>query len=275
MTAVESRRQAFDISRVVNGTFGPLKRNPGTFFGLAALLSGLPQAAFQVLQRQAQSSAGLVATSAGSLATVGLWILLSLLMVLVLWALSGMLQAALVYGVAEDLNGRRARFGDCLSTGFRFALPVIGISVLYGLAIALGFVLLIVPGVILAIRYIVAVPAEVMERAGVLGAFGRSANLTKGSRWAIFALMLVYAFLALIVEMVIGGVMAAVIFGSGAAAAAAAISSVSGSVVAAMSGILVGTVTTPIGAAAIASIYVELRTLKEGADPTSLAAVFD
>ena len=105
--------------------------------------------------------------------------------------IAALVQGALTRAVVSANEGRRASFGECLATGLHVFLPLIGLSILFSIGVGIGFVLLFVPGIILLLMWAVAVPALVVERTGVFGAFGRSAELTKGSRWKILGLFLV------------------------------------------------------------------------------------
>lgn len=80
--------------------------------------------------------------------------------------------------------------GGYRATGFG---AVFGVCLLSNLGIILGLVLLIVPGVFLAIRWFAAVPALLGEEASVTGALGESWEKTKGHGGAVFgAMLLVY-----------------------------------------------------------------------------------
>jgi uncharacterized membrane protein len=246
MTAMAETPSRFDMGRVVQRTFGTVGRNWVTFALLALPLSVIPQGLLQL------QIAG-IRTGANT-SMLGFGGLLSLI------ALVGgfILEAALTYGSVIDLNGRRPSFGDCLSVGLRNILPLIGLSILMGLAIAAGFVLLIIPGVLMALAWSVAVPSLVVERTGVFGAFSRSADLTRNHRGAIFLLSLAFAILSLIIGAVAGAIMSF----AGTAASVVILGIVRGA-------------ETLIGAAGIAAVYSELRSIKEGVGPEHLAAVFD
>ena len=110
---------------------------------------------------------------------------------LVMMVISALVQGALTRATVSANEGIRATFGQSLSAGLQVILSLIGLSILWSLGVGIGFVLLIVPGVILLMMWAVAVPALVVERAGVFAAFSRSAQLTKGARWKIFGLSLV------------------------------------------------------------------------------------
>ena len=67
-----------------------------------------------------------------------------------------------------------------------------------------GAILLLVPGLILAVMWSVVAPACVVERTGVFGAFSRSQELTRGYRWPIFGLYVAFFVLMIIISAVFG-----------------------------------------------------------------------
>lgn len=169
----------------------------------------------------------------------------------------GLLSATLAYAVFRSLQGERAGIGEAISKGFGVILPVIGASILLGIVIFIGSLLLIVPGVILACMYYVAIPAIAVERIGVGAALARSAALTRGHRLSIFVLFLL---------LVLGGL------GLGAILVAALVASpTAGLIVAALVTAIVGIV----GAVTHAVAYHDLRVVKEGVSTSTLVAVFD
>jgi uncharacterized membrane protein len=132
-------------------------------------------------------------------------------------------------------------------------------------------ILLIVPGIMLYIRWSVAAPALVEERIGVFDALGRSSDLTDGARWKIFGLELV----ALVGYWMFSGAVAAILFSmyggmEGMRATAAtgfpltyyAISAVSSTITSAVWGVIQ------------TALYVELRNWKDGPPTDALAEVF-
>jgi hypothetical protein len=170
MTAIEARGEAFDLGRVVTRTFGSVSRNAATFFALGVALVGLPQAILNFMQVQLNPASAALAgesRSPGEMITYGLLMIGFALLSIVL---SAMLQATIIRGVVEDLNGRRVNIGESFSAGLGVSLPVIAISIMVGLGVFFGLILLVVPGLMLAIRWIVAVPSRVMERPGVFAA---------------------------------------------------------------------------------------------------------
>ncbi|HEX7187116.1 MAG TPA: hypothetical protein VF423_02745 [Actinomycetes bacterium] len=123
----------------------------------------------------------------GLLLTSSLGVLGDLLGLLVLVISSALVQAALVHAVHDIRDGRAD-----LTVGatVQAARPVVGrvavASILAGVAIGVGLVLLIVPGLILFTLWAVIVPVLVLERVGVGACFGRSMELVRGHGWQVF-----------------------------------------------------------------------------------------
>ncbi|MCK6574976.1 hypothetical protein L6V77_28220 [Myxococcota bacterium] len=174
---------------------------------------------------------------------------------------------AISYGVMQDLRGRPVGFGECLSVGFGAMPRIIVISLLTGLATLAGFLLLIIPGVIVSVMLSTAPVVGVVERLGGVEALKRSASLTEGHRWQIFALYFVLGLLILAPSVLVG-VMAG---NPGATLDEVYATIVQVSIIGDAAGVLVGA----LFATAPAVIYHALRTQKEGADTEAIASVFD
>jgi hypothetical protein len=72
--------------------------------------------------------------------------------------------------------------------------PLVLISILYVVGVVIGFILVIIPGLVLMTMWSVVVPVEVLEHRGVLGSFARSRHLVRGNGWRTFGvIVLVYA----------------------------------------------------------------------------------
>lgn len=69
-------------------------------------------------------------------------------------------------------------------------LPYVGVKILTALAVLLGLVLLIVPGIIAALALMFATYLVIDRKLGVIEALKESARLTKGNRWNLLILML-------------------------------------------------------------------------------------
>lgn len=105
---------------------------------------------------------------------------------------NGLTTATLVYGSFQDLRGQRAGIGECFARAVAVLLTIVLGALAYSIVMSLGMALLLIPGLIILVTYWLYAPAIVVERLGVGGAFTRSADLTRGKRWPIFGLMLIY-----------------------------------------------------------------------------------
>ena len=250
--------QRFELGRVVSQTAGLIGRNFVPFFILALLFSGLPYLMVLTLQPmliQPDSPAASGATIA---------ILTLLLTVLPAFILQGALTRASI----DDLGGKGVSVPAALQAGLRYILPLLGLAIVVGLGVMVGILLLIVPGVILAICWSVSSPAVVVEKAGVFQAMQRSLDLTRNHRWSIFGLLLLYVLVVWIVSIVV-----LLIF--------------QGSIMPAPGEVMQPTIVTAIvlgiiqafealvSTVGVAAIYFELRRIKEGVDVSELASVFD
>ncbi len=62
------------------------------------------------------------------------------------------------------------------------------------------------PGVLLALRWSVAAPVLVLEGRGIPEAMGRSADLTRNRRWAVFLLFLIYFGIEFVLQAILAAV---------------------------------------------------------------------
>jgi hypothetical protein len=117
------------------------------------------------------------------------------------------LQGALAEAVQDVRDGKQD-----LSLGETFRrvqprLPALIVAgILAGLGIAIGLVLLIVPGLFLLTIWCLIVPAIVLEGKSAGEAFGRSRELVRGHGWNVFG-VIVLTILAVIVASIVVGLL--------------------------------------------------------------------
>jgi hypothetical protein len=111
--------------------------------------------------------------------------------------------ATSAWTVAGVLEGRSPRLGEMLTQGLSLFPPVMAVQVLYLLGTMGASLLLVVPGIIVALMWILASSALVVERLGVVDALKRSRALTKGHRWALLGLLLTFGLIVVAIEWVI------------------------------------------------------------------------
>ena len=164
----------------------------------------------------------------------------------------------MIHGALQDIRGHPFDIGASIRRSLSRMLPVIGTAICAFAVVALGFVLLVVPGFIFVTMFYVVIPVCVVESLADPKSWP-SRELAKGHRWQIFAIYLVPAILLGICHFLLhrfgiryGGIM-------GYAAGIFLLTAIGGTYQA-----IVNIVT-----------YHDLRSTKEGLDVEHLAAVFD
>jgi hypothetical protein len=125
-----------------------------------------------------------------------LWAMLLGLAALVVGSAS---QAAAVVAVSQVYLERPTSVGDAFFRVKGRIAVVLLLTFVMGLAIGLGFLFLIVPGILLALMWSLAIPVAVLEGKGIGDSMSRSAELTKGHRPRIFVIWLLFIILSVAV----------------------------------------------------------------------------
>lgn len=269
-----SAKPGFDFGRVLSRTFESIRDNWLPFSLASLVIIGLPYFLINLIP----AYAGLYENgmfSGNDLPDnfVGVMIAFAALGGIVVILSSFVLQASVIHAAVKGFQGHRTSFSESLVVAFKHLLPIIGFALLGGLAMMLGFLLFIVPGIILMLMWYVAIPVMVVEKTGVMGAFERSAELTSGYKWWILLAVIVLAIIGAVISAVV--LAASLIFGvptqqelmlEGAATMPVILYAVANGVATAFS--------TLVSAAGVAAIYYELRYIKEGVEAESIGSVF-
>ncbi|HEV8180106.1 MAG TPA: YciC family protein [Gaiellaceae bacterium] len=122
----------------------------------------------------------------------GLTILVALFTAVVSLVGTFWLQGALVYAVDDVRDGRiDSSIGQLFERVEPYVGRLIGAGILAGLGIALGFVLLIVPGLILLTWWCLIAPVIVLEKKHIGESFSRSRELVRGHAWTVFGIVII------------------------------------------------------------------------------------
>jgi hypothetical protein len=136
---------------------------------------------------------------------------LALVSVVISLVLATLYEGMVVQLVRDVQDGRRDNTaGELFGSVSPVLVPLIAVSILAGLGIGIGFVLLIVPGLVLLTFWSVAAPVVVIERPGVFAAFGRSRELVRGYGWPVFGTV-VLVFLLVIAASIAAALIGAVL----------------------------------------------------------------
>jgi len=175
------------------------------------------------------------------------------------FVLSILSQAVLVHASFQAMRNRAVNLGESLRVGFTRFFPVLGVALLVGILAGLGFMLLIVPGLILMTMWLIAPPVCVVEQSGPWTSMRRSSDLTRGHRWKVFGLWLLLMIISGVVSQLIELVFARFL----------------GTTVTLILTLIWTAIFGAYYAIAIVVTYHDLRVVKEGIDIEQIAAVFD
>jgi hypothetical protein len=183
---MEATANRIEPGRVIGEAFETYRDHAGALLGGALLVIGI-----------AGVIEGLLSTS-GS-------IILGFLGALVGLA-AAFLYTGYVVKLVQDVRDGRRDFS--VGELFSHAAPYLGTlalaGILAGIAIAIGFVLIIVPGLILLTIWSVVIPVVMLEGAGVFRSFGRSQELVRGHAWNVFAVVAISVALILVAGILLG-----------------------------------------------------------------------
>lgn len=180
----------------------------------------------------------------------------------------GVVEGLLVFTVVEAAMAKTAAdvyLGEPVGIAktYRYAVPLIGsllwVVLVAGLAVVGGFILLIVPGIFLLLRFYFALIVLVVEGERGTQAMRRSWRLVKGSTWRVLGITLLVALIAGVAQ----GILAAPFAIAGFVTETLALSIV-GDVVASV-------LVTPLVSLVTVLLYFDLRVRKEGFDLELLA----
>jgi hypothetical protein len=245
----------FEIGRVLARAAGMVRQRFGSMLIIALLLAALPTP-IRLLGAEAFGHA-LRGGGSGQF-------FIYLLAVLAGGVFGGLCAGALILLAIGEGDGRRVDAADALYLALRSAPRLIALYLMVWIAIGAAMLLLVVPGIMLAVSLEVAMPAAVIEGRGGARAFDRSFGLTKGARWQVFALLAM-------VWVVLGAVGFVIPSWLGPPPS---INLTAPPIAYLLIHGVVAIVSAIVAAALQSSIYVELRTWKEGAPQDELRDIF-
>jgi hypothetical protein len=121
----------------------------------------------------------------------------------IIWAV---LEAAIIRGAAQATVGDPIDIEASYRWGLRRFGSVLLVALLVGLTVGVGFLLLVIPGIIFLTFFAVSVPALVIENRRGTDAMRRSWNLVSGNFWHALGTILVAAIIAGVVSGIIGAI---------------------------------------------------------------------
>lgn len=172
---------------------------------------------------------------------------------------------ALMKSISESYLGKEVTVGEA----YRFVIPKLGsiivAAILVGVCFIVGFILLVVPGVIFSLWFALVTPVIVLENMGSTEAMSRSKALAKGNLSKIFTVSLIIGLITVIVTIIIsatGGILSLLAVGG---------NPIVMKTIQELSNLVARLIIAPVGACAAILLYYDLRIRKEGFDLEMLA----
>jgi Membrane domain of glycerophosphoryl diester phosphodiesterase len=166
--------------------------------------------------------------------------------------------------VSAAYLGEHAGAGESLRYALGRLLPLIVAYLLVTAIVLVGLVLLIIPGIWIAVKLAMVFPTVVFERKGPFGAIGRSWTLTRQNWWRTFGTLLVVFLISFVLQLVLGGVAGGILGASDSGELTVAI-------VLTLVNLLTLALTYPLWASVTTVLYYDLRVRNEAFDLQLLA----
>ncbi|MBC8126819.1 MAG: DUF4339 domain-containing protein [Gloeobacteraceae cyanobacterium ES-bin-144] len=180
--------EPIDVGACVKRGFELTKREFGTIILVGLVYFGVSMGVgfvFGLLQ----GVYGVVAGQSGAAQSQTVPIALTVVTQLVTQVLSIFLQLGLCRVGLNLVSGKTASVGMLFGEGHKL-LRTIGASIIFGFAVVIGLVLLVFPGIYIAIRYGQYMNAIVDRDLGIMDAFAYSSSITTNNRVSLFLLYL-------------------------------------------------------------------------------------
>lgn len=184
MTASALRPRS--VTEIVDAVFQIFRAHFGPFV-MGAAIAYVPAMVMQLLLLRSAGAfepgaSATASTVALSTAFGTLWFV-SMIVSMVSFAI---LTALLTVLTSQAYLGEPVDLSVAVRRALPRVLPAVGAGLAASILMGIGFMLLIVPGIYLALRFFAITPAAVLEGRGPSAALARSGELSKGRKWNIF-----------------------------------------------------------------------------------------
>ncbi len=190
----------------------------------------------------------------GMLTSAGYW-----LVILATMPLSALVYAAALRRTDAIARGEAGSFGQSFRQAGAYAVAVVVGMIGYMLVVGVGMVLLVVPGLILAVSLIVFLPAIVLDGKGAIESLRFSHKLVWGNWWRTATVYTIALIIMYVLMAVIGVVL-------GLAFAFTGVDPAATMLIDAVSSVIGGLLVLPFFCALTYEVYADLKMRKTGGD---------
>jgi hypothetical protein len=255
--------QPQSIGGVLDTTFQLYKASVMKMIPLSLLvvIAGSPQSIYMFTQGGVLSNPADPFAMLNMMSSPGYWLATAVGAMASMWMISASSLKIGAIGAGGDLG-----IGTALQRALPRLLTVVVMVILFGIALTIGAILLIVPCLILMVSLGLCFNTALFEGKGPVDALTESHRLVWGNWWRTAAILTVGLIIIIVIYLIAGviiGVLAPiVVFGGGGTENALLISLISGLLI----GVLTSLLMTPFYIALAISIYWDLKLRKDGGD---------
>jgi hypothetical protein len=265
------------VGEIIDGAVTTMRKHPKLLIGAAAVVAAITQIVGLLVQLPFLDDLNAVVTLDPNTVTqqqamdqftgaITGFLTGTLLSVLLLLIGTVFLSGFITVVVGHAVLGRPVSFGQAWEEFKPRLMPLLGATLLSGLAITIGVILCIIPGVYLGVLFSLVGSALVLERCGVGAAFGRSKTLVTGAWWRTFGILLLAAVISWIISWIISLPFGLASGLSGSLTDPTAALSAGSLILSTIGAIIASTITLPFTSAVNVLVYVDRRMRAEGMD---------
>ena len=181
--------------------FGMFFDNFLPLIGIAFLMY-LPVAVFDYLLTKESYRLLIIMQTTNQVPTSYLGILLLTIGVLIFETL--LVSSVMTYYISNKAMGQEESFFNIIKKALKKFFPLLGLSIVSALLIMIGFILLVIPGIIIALSLSIVIQVMLLENLGIKDSIKRSRELTKGAKgrifWVIFFLGVITGIISILVQ---------------------------------------------------------------------------
>lgn len=195
------------------------------------------------------------------MSSLNYWLVALAGMVASMWMMSASYLKIGAIGTGSDLG-----LGAALQQAVTRLPTIVLMTILFGIAVAIGCILLLVPGFILMVSLALCFNTALFENKGPVDSLTESHRLVWGNWWRTAAILTVGFIVIFVIYMlaalIIGLIMPFMVFGAGASENVLLISMISGLLI----GVLMSLLVTPFYISLAIATYWDLKLRKDGGD---------
>ena len=170
---------------------------------------------------------------------------------------------ALIHRIDAIAHGQRVTLAQAFGVGLQRLPAMLGVTVLFGLAVVVGTLLLVIPGVWLWGLLQFAFIAAIVERSGVIASLATSRRLVTGNWWRATIVVFVAFVIMIVLVMVLGAIGGVIMAMSGLPVTS---NSVGAEVATQVISGVVNLFTTSFVPCVLLAVFNDLKLRKDGAD---------